>query len=721
MRRLSGYTLTVGLPLLLAFAATLISPEPVPRLQDVVFDGYQRMAAHTRDPQQLVRIVAIDEESLARIGQWPWPRDRFATLAQKLSEAGAAAIVFDIVYGEPDRSSPDLLVQQLPQSHERDVLQQSFADGKTNHDAIFAAALGQAPAVLGFIGSDSGPPIEAKAGFASAGDPAENFVPHFAGAITPIRALSEAARGLGAVNWIPDGDSVIRKVPTVISAGGKLAPSLSIEALRVAQGADSVLVRSSNASGQTAFGTQSGINAVRIGNLVVETEGTGEMRLLARRADPSSWISASRIISGDFSPDDIAGRIVYVGAVAIGLEDRRTTPVEASVPGVEIHAQITEQILSGTRLIRPDWMQGFEASLLLLLGALLAVVLRRARNRPWISSAAGLAVPAAIGGFSWAMFSWQGILVDPVMPVVGVFAVLLAATVYHFQEAEHRRAEVRSVFGRFVTPAVVERLVEAPDRIVLGGELRPISIMFSDVRSFTSLAEDRTPQDVVSLIRRIHTPATDAVLRHGGTLDKFIGDGMMAFWNAPLDMPDHAVQACRAALAIIDTSHRFADPPIRMGVGIHTGEACVGNLGSEQRLEYSALGDAVNIAARIEPLTKLYGVEIVVSADTATAAGELAFLELESVRVKGRQAAITLYALHAVAEDDALSALKAVHSPFLEAYRCGDLRTAERLLAENEALYGETYASLVAYYRERLMLLRESAEGWDGVHTLEHK
>jgi len=245
--------------------------------------------------------------------------------------------------------------------------------------------------------------------------------------------------------------------------------------------------------------------------------------------------------------------------------------------------------------------------------------------------------------------------------------------------------------------------------------------MFSDVRNFTALSEDRTPQDVVALIRRIHTPATEAVLRHGGTLDKFIGDGMMAFWNAPLDMPDHATQACRAALAIVDMSHRLTDPPIRMGVGVHTGEACVGNLGSEQRLEYSALGDAVNLAARIEPLTKLYGVEIVVTADTVEAAKGLVFLELERVRVRGRQGAITLYALHAESSDAAFQRLEAAQSLFLEAYRSGDFETAERLLQETAGVYGEAYAGLVGYYKTRLALLRKDAAGWEGVHILDHK
>jgi len=246
---------------------------------------------------------------------------------------------------------------------------------------------------------------------------------------------------------------------------------------------------------------------------------------------------------------------------------------------------MVEQILAGANLVRPDWMRGVEAFIILVLGSLLAWILRRTRNMPLVSTVAGLAIPIMIAGLSWLLFARAGVLLDVVMPSAGVLGVFLAATLYHYQEAEHRRAEVRSVFGRFVTPAVVERLVEAPDRIVLGGEIRELTVMFSDVRDFTGLAEAQTPEGVVSLIRRIHTPATDAVLRHNGTLDKFIGDGMMAFWNAPLDIADHATLACLAALDIAAMARGFADPPIQIGIGLHTGKACVGNLGSAQRLD----------------------------------------------------------------------------------------------------------------------------------------
>ncbi|MDQ0393020.1 CHASE2 domain-containing protein [Labrys monachus] len=707
------------LPLVAAALLTMFEPAPLPRLREIVFDSYQRWNAKPRDPDSPVRIVAIDEKSLAAVGQWPWPRDTIAKLTQKLTEAGAAAIAFDIVFGEPDQSSPDLLVRKLPTSEERTALERAMSASDVSHDATFARALQDAPAVLGVVGGEDGVPIQAKSGFAFAGDNPADFLPRFKAGIVPVPLLMAAAKGLGAVNWIPDGDSVIRKVPTLVSAGNKLVPTLSLEAVRIALGADTIVVRASNASGQTALGSESGINAIKVGDLVVQTEANGEIRLIARKADPSSWISASSVLDGSFSPDEVRGRIVFVGTAAIGISDWRSTPVETSIPGVEVHAQIVEQILAGANLVRPDWMRGVEAFLILALGGLLAWILRRTRNMPLVSTAAGLAIPLMIAGTSWLLFVRADVLLDAVMPSVGVLGVFIAGTLYHYQEAEHRRAEVRSMFGRFVTPAVVERLVEAPDRIVLGGEIRELTVMFSDVRDFTGLAERQTPEGVVSLIRRIHTPATDAVLRHNGTLDKFIGDGMMAFWNAPLDIAEHATLACLAALDIAAMADTFVDPAIEIGIGLHTGQACVGNLGSAQRLEYSALGDSVNLASRVEQLTKVYGVAIIVTEDTRTAVRSLPFLEIDRVTVRGRQAAISLFALHTGTDDQSFKLLQSVQADMLAAYRAGAFDQAVQILEANAEAYGEAYARLRAYYRRTIGTLRaDPRPDWQGINQL---
>ncbi|PRH84937.1 adenylate/guanylate cyclase domain-containing protein [Labrys okinawensis] len=723
LKRFFGYPLVVALPLLIFGLLTLLGPAPLPRLQDIVFDTYQRWHAKGRDPDSPVRIVAIDEKSLSEIGQFPWPRSVIATLTQKLADAGAVVVAFDVLFSEADQTSPGLLVKKLPTSAEREALEKAMTASTASYDVMFAQTMANIPVVLGLLGTDVGEPAKIKSGYGQVGDDPVNFLPSFPAAKNPLPVLYEAARGAGAINWFPDGDSVIRKVPTFVAIGGKVVPSLSLETIRVAMGADTIMVRASNASGQPAFGAQSGINTIRIGDgdrsIFIDTDSNGEVRLVARQSEPSSWISAASILDGSFNPQDIKDHIVFVGAVAIGLRDQRSTSVEEAIPGVEVHAQIVEQVLAGANLVRPDWMRGLEAFLILALGSLLAWILRRTRNMPLVSTVAGLSIPIMIACWSWILYVRQGVLFDAVMPSVGILSVFLAATVYHYQEAEHRRAEVRSMFGRFVTPAVVERLVEAPDRIVLGGEIRELTIMFSDVRNFTGIAETQSPEGVVSLIRRIHTPATEAVLRHSGTIDKFIGDGMMAFWNAPLDMPNHATLACKAALDIAVMAREFRDPPIQMGIGLHTGEACVGNLGSEQRLEYSALGDAVNLASRLEALTKLYGVEILVTEATSQAATGMPFLELDRAMVRGRQGAIGLFALHTGTADADFFRLQAAQAEILPPYRAGDFVQALALLEKNKAAYQNGYQRLFEYYSKQFnRLMGDPKFVWQGVTQL---
>ncbi|WP_454813877.1 CHASE2 domain-containing protein [Labrys neptuniae] len=723
LKRFLGYPLVVAIPLLIFSLLTLLSPAPLPRLQDIVFDTYQRWHAKGRDPDSPVRIVVIDEKSLAEIGQFPWPRNVIAELTRKLADAGAVVIAYDILFSEADQTSPGLLVKKLPTSAEREALEKAMSPSTASYDVMFAQTMERTPVVLGVLGTDVGDPVKIKSGYGQLGDDPINFVQAFPAAKMPIPVLYDAARGAGTINWLPDGDSVIRKVPTFVAIGGKMAPSLSMETIRVAIGADTFMVRSSNASGAPAFGVQSGINTVKIGDgdraIFIDTDSNGEVRLVARRSEPSSWISAASVLDGTFNPEDVKDHIIFVGAVAIGLRDQRTTSVELALPGVEVHAQIVEQILAGASLVRPDWMRGVEAFLIIVLGVLLAWILRRTRNMPLVSTVAGLSIPIMIACWSWILYVRQGVLFDAVMPGTGILIIFLAATVYHYQEAEHRRAEVRSMFGRFVTPAVVERLVEAPDRIVLGGEIRELTIMFSDVRNFTGIAETQSPEGVVSLIRRIHTPATEAVLRHSGTIDKFIGDGMMAFWNAPLDMPNHASLACKAALDIAIMARAFRDPPIQMGIGLHTGEACVGNLGSEQRLEYSALGDAVNLASRLEALTKLYGVEILVTEATSRAAADMPFLELDRAMVRGRQGAIGLFALHTGEADTAFLRLQGAQAEILPPYRAGDFVEALSLLEKNASTYQGGYQRLYDYYSNHFKKLIENPKpNWQGVTQL---
>lgn len=664
----------------------VLAPGPVSDvLRDLVFDAYQRIHPRQRDASATVRVIDVDDESLRRLGQWPWPRDRLAAMVERLGELGAAAVAIDVILAEPDRTSPEEIAAAMPAGPERDGLLRTA--GARSHDRLLATSLGKVPSVLGLALSDDAPGRvpDPKAGIVELGDPASAFVPRFRGAVPPLPWLASAAAGLGAVNWRPDRDQVIRRVPMLFVAGDRLVPSLSLEALRAAQGSPSLAVRSSNANGVWAFGQRSGIEAVRAGGLVVPTDPDGTVRVHFSGGQRDRTISAWRLlVPGEVAPDAMAGRIVLIGAGASALGDIRATPLEESVAGVHIHAELIEQVLSGTSLLRPDYMRGLELCLVVVGCFLVCGVVRGLR--PLVATLTALSLVAALWCASWLAFDRAGLLLDPVFPGGAMLVALLGATVTGHRRTEKERQRIRDAFAKYVAPEIVEAIAQDPAALRLGGETKPLSILFCDLRGFTSRSESMSAESVIRFLNGMHTPLTDAVLAERGTIDKYIGDGLMAFWNAPMDVADHARRACAAALRMQDCLPAIADAleaeigqaasdddPVSLGIGLHTGMACVGNMGSALRFDYSIVGDAVNTAARLEPLTKRYGVPIVVSEEVAATAPGFAFVPLDVLRLKGQARATRIHAL--VGETRELGSdfatFLAVHERALEAVLSG--------------------------------------------------
>jgi len=680
------YWSAVLAPLALCLGVMWANPGPLVDLRNGLFDLYQRAAPRLYDPDLPVRIIDIDDVSLTRIGQWPWSRQTMAELVERLAEKGAAAIAFDMVFAEPDRLDPTAVAALLPEGVREQV--KAAIAGLEGNDARFARDIAVTHAVLGVVLSDDGGSraYPAKWGIAAAGDDPAAFLPRFSAAVVPLPGLADAAAGMGALNWLPDRDQVVRRVPVLLALNGKPVPSLSAEALRVAQGASTYVVRSSNASGETGFGTKSGITAVRIGAVEVPTDAYGEVRVRYGYSDPRRFLPAFQVLEDSIAADQIEGRIILVGTSAAGLKDTRATPLEPAVPGVEIQAQVIEQMLTGARLVRPDWARGAEMVLAGVLGLALAFALPRV---PAVAAgAAGLAVLAAIAAGSWFAFTRADLLLDPMTPGTAVVAVYLFGVLALYRDEQKQKRWVREVFGRFVSPKVAERLAEHPERLVLGGETRRLTILFCDLRDFTTLSETMDAQALTRFMNAYLTPMTEVVLAHGGTIDKYIGDAIMAFWNAPMDDPDHARNAVDCALAMsarldqLNASWRAAAEAegrrflqVRCGVGLATGDCCVGNLGSDQRLEYSALGDDVNLASRIEGATKGLGADILVSEATRAEAPGLPFLEADVIQLKGKSAPSRLFL---VAGDAAFAAstdwtdLHARHSRLMAAAAAGE-------------------------------------------------
>ncbi len=694
------------LPLALLIAAALLAgcvalrvadPEPVARLRLSVFDSFLRSAPRAVDPSFPVRIVAIDEASLARVGQWPWPRDRLAEIVKKLVAAGAASITFDMVFAEPDRLSPDELARSLADRPGQSTLAAELATLPSN-DAQFAAAIVAAPVVLGVAGSESGAHEIARypGAISFAGDDPAGFVHAFARGVGNIPVLTKSAHGIGAVNWLPESDQVVRRIPLVVSVAGVLYPSLALEAFRVGTGQSTIFIKSSGGSGLSAFGQKTGIESIRVGETILPSDGHGELWLKFARSDTRRTISALSVLDGTFDPADIKSRHVIIGATATGLLDLRATPLEAAVPGVEVHAQALEQILAGVHLVRPAYAAGAEIAFLLVVGALVAWLI--GRSGALVAAGVGLAAIALVVAGSWFAYSESGLLFDPVYPSLSIALLYLGVSLTSYLKSEIERAEIRSAFGHYVSAPLVEELARNRDKLKLGGETREVTLLFADVRGFSKISEGMRAEELIGFVNRLFTPLTDEILNHRGTIDKFMGDAVMAFWNAPLPDPAHAVNACRTALAMLDALARLNAEleaesrtvgksciPVRMGIGLTTVEGDVGNVGSPQRFDYSVLGDVVNVAARFEEATKTYSADVIVGERTAAEAPEFAMLELGTVTPRGKDRPEIIFALlgdETYAAQEHFRGWEMAHVAFLSARNEHDIGRTEQAIGD---------------------------------------
>jgi adenylate cyclase len=724
------YVLIVGTVILGALALRVWDPTPVARLRSLVFDAYQRLDPRSFDPALPVRIVDIDEESLKQVGQWPWPRTVLAELVDKLATGGAAAIGFDMVFPEPDRMSPANTLRYWPKSDALAGLREEVEKLPTN-DQVFAEAIGKGPVLLGFIASPQATSQpETKAGFAHGGDDPKLFAPYYPGAAASLKELQDKAQGAGSLNWIPEHDQIIRRMPMIVRVGDTLYPSFSADMLRLAQGASTYVVKSSGASGEKAFGEKTGIVAVKVGDFEVPTEANGQMWIRFTPESKERYLPAWKILNGEIGADALEGRILIIGTSAAGLLDLRATPLDASVPGVSLHAQAIEQILQGSFLQRPDFATPAELLYILVLGALIAILIYRLGAAG--SAVLGGVAVAGVIGVSWYAFHVLGWLVDPIYPAIALTAIYLAGTLFVFLRTERERNRVRHAFSHYMAPALVERLANDPSRLKLGGETRDMTLLFSDVRGFTTISEGLDAEELTRFLNSLFTPLSNIILEEQGTIDKFMGDAVMAFWNAPLDDAAHPSHACSAALRMMqemeNLNARWREEaeakgknfkPVRLGIGLNTGICCVGNLGSETRFDYSVIGDNVNVASRLEGQSKTYDVGTVVGESTTARAPNFAFLELDLLKVKGKTEATRIFTLlgdNALKQSQNFIALADRHRAFLARYRAKDWDAAEALAGECEKLNTARLDHLYALYRERIAYFRINPppSNWDG-------
>ncbi len=717
----------------------IADPFFVQALRLIAFDSYQKLGPATYNPDLPVKIVDIDEESLSRIGQWPWSRTVMADLLRKLTENGAAVVAFDILFSEPDRTSPEQALKTM--TPEEAAALGPLLAGKPSHDALFAKAISESPTILATaLSPRKTPPPPLKAGFSVVGDDPKLFVPTFAGANVNLPELDDAALGIGSINWIPDRDQVVRRIPLIYRVDDQYVPTLTTETLRIFQGAGTYVLKGSNSSGETAFGQQTGLNHIRVGQIEIPTDNDGGIWVHFRPHDERAYIPAWKVLAGEADTADIEGRIILIGTSAPGLIDLRATPLDAAIPGVEVHAQAIEQIIvgfeTGSSLSRPDYALAVEIVLIVVLGLGLSIAMPRISALS--SGLIGLAVITALFVGGWLMYDRAGMLFDPTFPALTLFILVTTATVYVFRRTEKQRGEMRRAFGYYVAPAVVNEIVAHPEKLELGGVVRELTLLFCDVRNFTSISERMTAHELTTFINDLLTPLSDVILSNRGTIDKYMGDAIMAFWNAPLDDPDHAAHACQSAMSMIARMKALnvewrakaeaeGKPysEVNIGIGINSGDCCVGNLGSVQRFDYSAIGDDVNVASRLEGLSKVYGVPIVIGESSVARIPGLKTIELDVMRVKGRAQPARIYtAFDALGgAEEAWQTLPAQHEAMLEAYRGRDWDGAEAAIEKCEQSGVDRLKALYAVYRGRIAEWRESPPppDWDGTFTATSK
>lgn len=684
-------------------------------------------------------IVDIDDASLAKNGQWPWPRYRVAQLLDALKDAGAMAVGIDIVFAETDRTSPSTILGQFEKDLRIKVDFSGLPRQLRDFDAVLARTLAGGPYALGYFlqferksaGVRTAGPITA----ADCGLPAMNLMTHrvpgakepeqylaaASGSICPLPNLLQAAPAAGFFNAIPDEDNILRKTPLLLSMNGRILPSLALATIMEAyniRGPDRPVLN------LTEDGISSlTLNGQGLGKVEIPLDENG-LILLNYRGPRGAFptISAADVLDGKLKPGELAGKIVYLGTSAAGLKDLRASPLDRFMPGVEVHATITDMIVSRDFLKRPGDAQFLEVMATLILGVLAAALLA------WTRAVFLLAPFAALGFGIWfgsaELLSSRKIFLSPLYPLIILALNFMLLTFLKFWREERQKRFIHSAFSHYLSPKVVEQIVDSPDKLTLTGEEREVSIIFTDVRGFTSISEKLSPTQVVNLLHRYLTPMTRIITDHAGTLDKFIGDAIMAFWNAPLDVPNHPRQAVLTALAMLEELSRLNEGfreefgfEINIGIGLHCGRARVGNFGSAELFDYTIIGDVVNLCSRLESLTKYYGLRLLVSDAMARAAGEgFVFVEVDRVRVKGKHEPVTLFTALSEAERERRAEELALFTAALDGYKRGAFAESRRDFSHLKEAYG---GALYALYAERCELLAEKGvDGeWDGVFT----
>ena len=714
------------------------------RLDDIIYDARLR-ATMPRTLDDRIVIVDIDEKSLAEVGHWPWGRNRVAQLVDELYAGQKIALLgFDIVFAEVDESSGLKRLQQLARAELRD--QPGFAEkvgqlqASLDYDAVFANSLERRRVVLGYYftsdrdGRASGVLPAAVMGRESLHGRPIAFT-SWSGYGSNIGGLAKAAPMAGYFNSITDTDGVVRSIPLVAEYKGHYYESLALAMFRMLNGLPAV--EPGFPRDRLVSRSYQGLESIvlRQGEKTLSVPVDARVATLVPFRGPGgpaagsfTYISAADLMARRIAPETLKGKIVLLGTTAPGLQDLRVTPVGETYPGVETHANVISGLLDGKIFVKPDYAVGYEVVILILSGLALAFAL------PLLSATVAVMVSVGMVALLVTLNVWLylgGGLVLPLASALGVALTAFALNMSYgyFVESRSKR-ELANLFGTYVQPELVDEMVKDPLSYSMKATNKELTVMFCDMRGFTKMSETMEPTRLQELLNSVFSRLTDVIQANRGTIDKYMGDCVMAFWGAPVDTPNHAQLAVKTAIEMsaavrkINDEHRAAGiPEIGIGIGLNTGTMCVGDMGSDIRRSYTVIGDAVNLGSRLEGLSKVYGVDIVVSETTRRLAAEYGWQELDKVRVKGKEQAVAIFFPLGVLQEMEKSQTDEVRTwaSLVKAYRAQDWDQCDLMLLNLQRMNAKKY--LYELYSDRVasMRLLPFDPEWDGATNFETK
>jgi adenylate cyclase len=745
---INPFSITIYLTLLIVFVFIFVEPTFLKIVELKILD-LRFKSRGTMKPHDAVVLAVIDEKSLNKEGRWPWPRSKIAKLIDYLSNDGAKVIGFDIGFLEPDENTNLKLIDQFEQKIETlqlkdNKIKEFITESKlkADNDLILANTIrrSQAKIVLGhfFYMSKAALnyPITQKdieiqrKRIKNSKYPLRMYdqqnmvIDPFINAYIPeanIDILSQAADSSGYFNMLPDKDGFVRWMPLVFKCGRDIYAPLSIQSVWHYLDQPQLMVKVADY----------GIEGIRMGERFIPTAEDGKM--LINYLGPEKTFphySISDIIQGNTQKGTFNDKIVMVGATAIAIYDTRSTPFSSlgEYPGLEIHATVINNIITNNFLKKPKWTTIFDALAILIIGLFTGVVVRRVGALKGILFSSALFILYIL--LSYWLFMYWGIWVNIIYPLLVLVLVYTSLTVYRYLTEEKERKKIKGAFTYYVSSSVVNEMLKHPEKLKLGGDRRELSVLFSDIRGFTTIAEGLTPEELVHLLNEYLTVMTDIVFKYDGTLDKYMGDAIMAIFGAPLDLPDHPIKACHSALEMIEELKNLNQKwiaegkhPMDIGIGINTGPMMVGNMGSAQRFDFTAMGDSVNLGSRLEGVNKSYKTNIIISEFTfERVKNDFTCMELDAVRVKGKKRPVKIYSL--VGYKDLPGIQEEVIKQFNQGvmfYKRRKWDEAIHIFENITAMDPDLYAAHV--YIERCFDLKKNPPpaDWDGVYTMTTK